>query len=278
MRLIFDTTISILSVSFFSAFTAHKKMQIAKKNISNNKECCILGNGPSLAEVLIKGTEIFAGKHVFVVNNFCENNYFFKIQPDNYIIADPDYWKNDPNDLYMTKLKESFIEAFAKINWKMNFFVPCDIPESFISVFSSNKFLTITKYNRTPVKGYKKIAYFLYKYNLGMPLPFNVLNAAIFCALNLGFKNIYLYGADHSWIKDLFVDENNNVCSYQNHFYDKGTVRQSYIMPKESLVVGLECIVSAFKSYILLKKYAADLNSRVINKTKGSFIDVFDFE
>lgn len=278
LRLFFDTFISLFSVLLFSSISVSRKINDAKSKILNRDECFILVNGPSLKKFLMNDSKILCEKHVFVVNNFCDNDYFFKIQPDNYIIADPNYWKGDPTNTYLINLKESFKQAFDKISWKMNFFVPYDIPESFISIFSSNKYLSIIKYNRTPVKGYKIIAHLLYKYNLGMPLPLNVLNAAIFCALNLGFKNIYLYGADHSWIKDLFVDDDNNICSYENPFYDKGTERQSFIMPKESLAIGLECIVLALKSYILLKKYAENLNSRVINKTKGSFIDIFDFE
>jgi len=158
----------------------------------------------------------------------------------------------------------------------MNLFVPNDGYQCILDLLSSNSKITLISYNRTPVSGFKSISYFLYKRNLGMPRPSNVLNAAIFVALNMGYKKVYLYGADHSWLKDLFIDEQNNLCCYQNHFYDDNV--EILKMPKGSLSDGLMGIVGAFDSYKKLNEYAKQLDSRVINKTNGSYIDIFDHE
>jgi hypothetical protein len=104
----------------------------------------------------------------------------------------------------------------------------------------------------------------------------NVLNAAIFVALNVGYKKLYLYGADHSWLKDLFVDQDNNICSYQNHFYDDNKI--PYKMAKGSLKLGIQGIIDAFESYEILENYSKSINATIINKTQGSYIDIFKYE
>ena len=58
---------------------------------------------------------------------------------------------------------------------------------------------------------------------------------------------------------DLFVDEDNDVCCFENHFYDN--TRKPYKLPKESLADGLRSIVEAFDSYKLLKEYSKSINS-----------------
>ena len=51
-----------------------------------------------------------------------------------------------------------------------------------------------------------------------MPFSQNVLVAAIYISLNLGYKNIYLLGADHSWAHDVSVNDDNQLCLNDRHF------------------------------------------------------------
>ena len=55
----------------------------------------------------------------------------------------------------------------------------------------------------------------------GMPRPHNVLIPSIILSMRMGFKKIYLAGADHSWLKEIFVSEDNEVFLTQKHFYDE---------------------------------------------------------
>jgi len=268
-----ETVLSFFSVIFFSSFSAAVKFKGYVKKDNNSAECFILGNGYSLKKVLDEEIEIFNNRDVFTVNLFYETSFFYKLKPTSHIIADEGFWK-PTLDERIIGIQKRFSENLLKVTWNMDLFVPNDGFKKIHEVLKSNKKINLISYNRIPVAGNKKIAHFLYKQNLGMPKPSNVLNAAIFLGLNLGYKKVYLYGADHSWISDLFVDEDDNICCYENHFYDN--TRSSSKMAKGSLSLGLKSIADAFDSYKLLDEYSKRHNSRIINKTKGSFIDIFD--
>ena len=273
--LLMETVISLFSVFFFSRFFVKRNLRelIYKKH----DHCYIITNGPSLKKVFEKEIEknIFAGQDIFTVNLFYQSTIFYEIKPANHIIADNAFW-DVAWDSRIEGIQKTFKENLLRVTWDINLFVPFAGFSILKKILESNEKITLVPYNHTPVGGYKGIAHFLYRKNLGMPRPSNVLNAAIFMALNLGYKKIYIYGADHSWMKDLFVDENNNICCYENHFYDD--VINPYKMPKGSLAEGLRGIVEAFESYKILNVYSKSIDSQIINKTKGSYIDVFDYE
>lgn len=271
--LFIQTVISVFSVFFFSKFSVRRNLQglIQKKH----NHCYLIANGPSLKEVFRDDIGIFEGQDVFTVNLFYETRFFNEIKPGNHIIADSGFW-NATEDPKVLAIHAKFKENLLKVSWDMNLFVPYAGYPIIKEILKANDKITIIPYNHTPVYGSKRISHFLYKKNLGMPTPTNVLNAAIFMALNVGYKKLYLYGADHSWMKDLFIDEDNDICCFQNHFYDDEVI--PYKMAKGSLGEGLNGIVGAFQSYKLLDDYSKSIDARIINKTKGSYIDVFDRE
>jgi hypothetical protein len=273
--LLIKTIVSLLSIAFFSSFSAalNYKRHSEERKIDSN--CFIIGNGYSLKQVLADNKDIFIEKDIIAVNLFYETPFFFNIKPRNYVIADEAFWR-PASEERIIGIQNKFKENLLKVTWDMNLFVPNDGYGILLKIINENTKVNLIQYNRTPVSGYNWISHFLYKHNLGMPRPANVLNAAIFIALNLGYKKIHLYGADHSWISDLEVDENNNVCCSQNHFYDEK--RELYKLPKGSLSDGLRGIVDAFDSYKLLETYSKYVNSHIVNSTKGSFIDIFDHE
>ena len=55
-----------------------------------------------------------------------------------------------------------------------------------------------------------------------MPEDGTIANTAIYLALIEGYKEIELYGADHNMFLELGVNENNQLCSLDSHFYDQG--------------------------------------------------------
>jgi hypothetical protein len=267
-----QTIISIFSVLFFSKFTLRTNLKKYKRKFDY---CFLVGNGPSLKKIIREEKGIFIGQDVFTVNLSYESSFFREIKPKNHIIADSGFWKPAEDDR-MKGIQKRFKDYLLEVTWEMNLFVPYAGCEFVTKTLSANKKIAIIPYNHTPVNGYKCISHFFYRNNLGMPRASNVLNAAIFIALNVGYKKLYIYGADHSWLKDLFIDENNNLCSYQNHFYEDKKV--PYIMAKGSLLEGLRGMIEALESYKLLDIYSKSVNSMVINKTDGSYIDIFDHE
>ena len=104
------------------------------------------------------------------------------------------------------------------------------------------------------------------------------MTPSIMLALNSGFRTIYVAGADHSWMKTLSVDENNNVVSIQPHFYkdsEKENTRVSTEYAGYPLYKIVYSFYVAFKAYFDLRDYAGSIGATIYNITPGSFIDAF---
>ena len=95
----------------------------------------------------------------------------------------------------------------------------------------------------------------------------------------MGYTDITVYGADHSWMKTLSVDDNNNVVSVQPHFYKDNAAELKRV---DTTYRGLrlhnvvESFAIAFRSYHTLARFAAGHGIKIYNSTPGSFIDAFE--
>lgn len=263
-------------------FAIYRKRGLPLSNEKKGK-CAICGNGPSLRAILDSGAKEFEGSDVFVVNAFATDPAFFIIKPRHYVIVDPGAFENSDH-LSVVKLQNNLIAAIKKLDWKMTIYVSSYVRSSYLirrikEVCNEN--VDIMYVNTTPVDGPSFFRNFIIKTGLGMPKSWNVLNAASVIAINLGYKSIGLFGADHSWIKDIYVDEQNRLCARNTHCYSKDNKTandDSYIMEKGALELGLLSFAMCLKSYRYIKDYAEKHNVQIRNCTKGSYIDVFDFE
>ena len=111
-----------------------------------------------------------------------------------------------------------------------------------------------------------------------MPRPRNVLIASIMVALREGYRDIAVVGADHTWSRDLWVDDRNRVISVQKHFYkdnEKEFERVAQEYAGYHLHDILNSLTIAFRSYHQIADYADKIGARIVNCTPGSFIDAF---
>lgn len=272
---ILESIVSLLSIILFSSFKYARRNSMVTCNLDT---CYILGNGPSL-KVALENNEIdYINKEVYVVNLFCLDEYFGKLKPNNYVIADSGFWKTT-SDKRILDIQSVFKERIMKVDWKLNLYTPYEITNKFEDIIISNKYINLIKYNRTPVSGFKSFRHLVYKFNLGMPLPVNVLNVCIFCALNNSYKKILIYGADFSSIETFFVNEKNQIAVRPKHFYDKNNNQvDAIIMKKGAFKNALLSMVKALDSYEKLEDYSISQGKVIINKTRASYIDVFNKE
>ena len=141
----------------------------------------------------------------------------------------------------------------------------------------TNKHIHYIPYNDTKVMGYRCIVNYFINKNLGLPSSLNVIIPALSILSNIGYNQIYLYGAEFSWTKLMDVDpQNNKVYRNDKHFYDKGERVKYY--DKGWFLWALKGQISAMEAIDTLAVYFKRRNVRVINRTKGSFIDSFEYE
>ena len=270
--------------SLFKVLLLSKRTNIVRNLNLSSDDVVILGNGPSLAGMLTEQIDFLKNKDIVCVNHFPSTDFYEKIKPR--------YFISGAQDLYLENIEEQFIiqsnKLFNDINerttWPIIFFFPVEAQryKRWQNIFAKNKNIQICYYNTTPVEGLKSIRNILFDCKLGMARPHNVLIPSIFLMIWKGYKNIYLWGADHSWLKDISVDEQNNALINQKHFYDETTSRAKVLDWKGEGARKLHEIMykfmTAFASYFVIEDYAKNKKIRIINMTRGSFIDAFERE
>ncbi|MDD2367115.1 MAG: DUF115 domain-containing protein [Desulfuromonadaceae bacterium] len=286
------STTSIKNIVMNLLITTVSFMKIIKNGITrcplphisiDKTEIYLLGNGPSLNNNLDNVKKTLQSNDCMCVNNFAESDLFAVIKPGYYILLDPNFWRADCLK-GVTEAREHLYETInRKTEWCMTLLVPIAAKKhlDWENIFIQNKNIKIYFFNSTPLAGYKSVIHRLYKYNMGMPHPQNVLVAAIFTAINMGYKNIYLLGADHSWHEDLVLNNDNVVCLRNKHFYDEETVK---LVPWKKGDNGettwkmheiLTALAKMFEGYQHLEEYSRYRGVNIINASVKTSIDAF---
>ncbi|MDE5791363.1 MAG: hypothetical protein K2H96_09070 [Muribaculaceae bacterium] len=241
-------------------------------------ELVILATGPSLSSTVQQHREFLDSKTLLAVNLFATSPIFSELRPELYIIADPLFWIVDE------KREAVFGSLARKTEWPLHLFVPARAlsDPKWRPIVEKNPNITVHIYNTTPVEGFFSFEKWVYRKGLGMPRPHNVLIPAIATALRMPFKKIYLAGADHSWLPEITVNDDNEVLMHQKHFYDRDSSKADTVKKENLDSAHLHTILYhmhvAFKAYFILRDYALTLGKEVINITPGSFIDAFKRE
>lgn len=235
----------------------------------------IMGNGPSLRSFIEAGPEVREGFDLMAVNFAANAPEFRALRPQLYILADPHFFNGFATDPNVRRLWENL----SAVNWPMVLWLPLSHKAMVWPLIGSPApQVELRWFNLTPVEGRGPLARALISHGYGMPRPRNVLIPAIMTALRSGYRRIYLVGADHTWSRTLWVDEENRVVSVQPHFY-KDNEKESARVASEYAGYHLHDILGsltiAFRSYFDIREYADCIGAEIINATPGSFIDAF---
>lgn len=232
----------------------------------------IMGNGPSLRTNLDNNLELLERSDTLAVNFAANTPEFRIVRPKYYVLADPHFFRNISD-----KNVAALLESLKAVDWRMTLFVPAKSRRS-VARMIDNPMVSVEGFNFLAAEGWKWLEQFMFRLRLGMPRPRNVLIPSIMIGIWLGYKKIYILGADHSWLKTLDVDSDNRVVSVQPHFYKEDSheverINRTYLDLKLHQV--LESMTIAFASYHKINAYASKCGITVINATPGSFIDAF---
>ena len=255
--------------SIVKLLTQRRRATITKADADTSRPLIILANGPSLNQTIAESLPSLQAHPTLAVNFAANAPEFRTLRPRYYVFIDPHFFSatDDPN---VTRLWDNL----ARVDWPMTLIVPARrrrlIPKS-VNIDT----LTV---NDIAVEGFLPRENAAFARGWGMPRPRNVLIPSIMAAIAMGFKEIYLTGADHSWMKTISVNDNNQVVSIQPHFYkdnDKelARVRTDYL--HRPLHTILDSFRIAFASYHTIARFAATRGIRIVNSTPGSYIDAF---
>lgn len=245
---------------------------------TDHQQLVLLGNGPSLQTSIQAGIPRESTSFM-AVNTFVFSDAYAEFKPRYYVMMDPGLWRAD-NEITQ-KTAASLIE---KTNWELHVLIPHDASSSLlVQRLAQNENIRIHFLNYVVYKGFQGIGFQLYRANRAMPQAQNVLVAALFLALNLGYKRVLLYGADHNWHQHLEVNEENTVCVRQVHFYENESevklvpfYKAMHVHETFRMDELFHAWAKVFHGYFQVGEYAASRGATILNATPGSFVDAFD--
>lgn len=226
----------------------------------------ILGNGPSLRQTIDNCGEALRRYPLMAVNFAANTPEFFELRPEYYVLADPHFANtSDPN-------VEKLMANLRKVDWPMTILAADTLRLPQLPNIRTRHFAA------RGIEGAQWLRDFAIASRRGMPRPRNVMVCAIMCGIWLGYREIYITGADHSWTRTLSVNDSNEVVSVQPHYYEEpGSEKErvTAVYRDVKLHEILDSFRIAFKAYHDIEDYARRHGIDIYNASPGSFIDAF---
>jgi hypothetical protein len=261
-----------------------KRPEIALLRAPTDKELVIVGTGPSLRSTLERHFGFFEGKHTACVNEFAQTEYFTRLTPEYYVLTDPAYWRKAQDATIDRMVKKSVDIMREQVTWKMTLLMNVaargwsyfkDLPQQ-------NPNIQIVYFDTSGVSCHRSLALYLYERSRAMPLLYNTLSVGVFLGLNMGYRTLYLVGADHNWHEEIHIDDENRLFWKNPHFDDEtepvltpmwidGYKQKTFKMHQILYSLSL-----TFQGYVELEEYARHLGARVYNASEKSYIDAFE--
>ena len=261
-----------LSIKSAAKLALESRRCTLSKVASATDTLIIMGNGPSLADTIARDSDILKANHTMAVNFAANAEEFYALRPEYYIMVDPVFFAADGN-VNVERLRTNLLK---RVDWPMTLIIPARMKHAVD--FSANPCITVRHINPVGVEGFRWLRDMAYGSGRGMPRPRNVLIAALMAGISLGFRKIFITGADHSWTRTLEVDENNMVVTVQPHFYKESESEKKRVTNLYSNIRLHDMMLSfhiAFRAYHRIRRYADAIGARIYNSTPGSFIDAF---
>ena len=276
------TITSLICILLFNRWGVNRR--ICKLNEKRTKAVSIISGGPSAKDVIDERKYLLEGTDLVVLNNFGNTADFFIFKPRYYVLLDPAYFDANffneglhEKETTNSRTQEMLlIENLKKVDWEMILFVPTYSHGRILGEEIENNRIKVVLYHGTRVEGFDWFQNWMYRHNQGLPSSRNVIIPAIELMINIGYRYLYLYGCEFSWTKTMDIDtENGQMFFNDRHFYSKEEIRY---FGKGAYRWWLEAIAEMLKATDILACYADKMSVKVVNRSKGSFIDSFEYE
>lgn len=244
--------------------------------LSHNDCLRVFGNGKSLEEIELLSVQ---NADNMVVNGHVFHSSYSVLKPTCYCLIDSAYFSEqyDNDCLTLRAINE-------KTTWKMYLFIPYSKKNIHITNgIINNPNITIITFSAMVFRGFDRIKYWVYSKGLASPEVRNIISVCIMQSIMMKYKRVELYGVEHNWTKYITVEDDNYVYLEDMHFYDKEKIKPQpfiYLGEHVTMYQALKWYSLMFKTYLEIVEYikSSNIQTKIINKTKGSFIDAFERE
>ena len=183
---------------------------------------------------------------------------------------------------------ETLYKALSeRVTWPMTLYVQYYNPEHFdyAAAIGHNPNIRIVRFHSTVFHGFRSVEFWCYRHGLGSGNFGTVVQNGEFIGILLGYKQIDLYGVDHTLLEGLMVDEKNRLCRIQSHYYatQKGAAEPIYFNATNpprpyTMHSYLAETAELFRGHDVLSDWAREQGVRIVNRTEGSMIDAYERE
>ena len=258
-----------------------KHKNILKYEKQHEGRMAVIATGPSLKKEIsyIQDQKYMESTDFLMLNFSAFDPLFFELKPKHYCLADPMYFKSSWRDKEVFR----FFEIIdTKVDWNMTIYVPADSRNNFISFSKiSNKYISVLGINTKEFNGFESFRHYFYRKGVASPPPQTVTNMAVFIGIQRGYRDIDLFGVDHTFLSSLKINEKNQLCQIYYHSYDKETPEYKVIYRTDNNEVWRcgDYIIACGKMFVshdLLADYAKKVGCHIVNHTKCSMIDSYE--
>ena len=249
---------------------------IGKRKSSRLNPVAIVANGPTLMDELEKiKTDITMD--YCMLNHSAKTDLFWRLKPKYYVMIDPLFFSK-----ILVEINNPYMDAFMKVDWNMTIFVPIRNLKNMKNMVSENQNIKVetTPASLSQMINSNKLRNYFFRNKMATPIQQNVVVGAIYAMIMEGFERINLLGVGHSWLNAMVVNEKNEVCLKDMHYYNKeAELKPWYTVNGEpyKMHVILRDLAQMFDSYHQLRCFADSLGDvRIVNYTKDSYIDAFE--
>lgn len=281
-----------LSLFIPPVFYRWKKALLPKRLVVDNplpkreRKCnrlVLIGNGPSLIKTMDQYSDQLAKSECIMVNWSASSPLYEQIEPSIYVLSDANFAHRTIDEKSVNNLIDNIAQ---KTTWPLTIVVP----DTFGSWWAENILCANPNINIEYSRGgwcemYDEESLFRsFETNAIVPPSYTVLTFSLYLAIYWGYPEIYIVGADTSFIKDAYVDQQTNqLFTVDTHFYNNNEVRpEGLISAKQgrpfnkTMLALAEQFHSVMYEYNLLNRYAQWKGLKVYNASEFSMIDCFE--
>ncbi len=233
----------------------------ALEKTTEARRCFILATGPSIKT---QDLSVLSGELCISISNFFVHPDFKKIRPEFHVFAA----SHDPitDDQMVAWLKDA--EAHFPDGQKVFLSV---MDKYLVDKFELFKKQRVYYYHVNDAKKLQKHSHISLTEEL--PKIITIPQTALYIAICLGVKEIYLLGVDHDWLLHI---------GQSKHFYEEtqsALVNKGYVETVAKKETDLEkdfaSSVKLWRQYRKIKEYALANEIEIWNSTPNSLLDVF---